>query len=233
VTWVFSDMTDVRLVLFIFLSLIIPVFTWADRKCPNCEYLNLHSRRYCTLCSTDISQINDVKATKGLFGWTKKSTVSNPDGGDLDSLSDQSSSLGGKINLWIQEKFSQIKAFGWPVWAFLFGALAFFFFKPLWDKLKWNRQWARTVKQFEEDQLKKKAEYKKQFAATRASHLPNEILGVRQGASFKEVSKAYRKLAKQNHPDKYIKAPENIKAFIEDKMAKINWAYNELRKKKV
>ncbi len=53
---------------------------------------------------------------------------------------------------------------------------------------------------------------------------PYEVLGVSPGASQEEISKAYKKLAKKYHPDLH---PGDKDA--EEKMRKINEAYNILR----
>ncbi len=52
---------------------------------------------------------------------------------------------------------------------------------------------------------------------------PYEILGVSPAATDDEIKKAYRKLAKQYHPDIH---PDP--AFAEKKMAEINAAYDEI-----
>ena len=51
------------------------------------------------------------------------------------------------------------------------------------------------------------------------------VLGLRRGASQDEIKKAYRKLAKQYHPDK------NSDSGAEDKMHEINEAYEALLNK--
>lgn len=57
---------------------------------------------------------------------------------------------------------------------------------------------------------------------------PYEILEVRKGASKDEIKSAYKKLAKQYHPDQYDNNP--LKELAEDKMAEINEAYEYLMK---
>lgn len=55
---------------------------------------------------------------------------------------------------------------------------------------------------------------------------PYEVLGVRQGASKEELTKAYKALAKQYHPDQYGDNP--LKTLAEEKMRDINEAYQSL-----
>ena len=44
------------------------------------------------------------------------------------------------------------------------------------------------------------------------------ILGLKDGASQEEIKKAYRQLAKEHHPDKFVNASDSEKKFHEDKM---------------
>lgn len=55
-----------------------------------------------------------------------------------------------------------------------------------------------------------------------------DILGVSKGASEDEIKSAYRKLAKQYHPDLFAGKPEAEKKQAEEKFKKINHAYQVL-----
>ncbi len=57
---------------------------------------------------------------------------------------------------------------------------------------------------------------------------PYEILGVSENASDEEIKKAYRKLAKQYHPDNYTDNP--LKDLADEKMKAINEAYDTIQK---
>lgn len=57
---------------------------------------------------------------------------------------------------------------------------------------------------------------------------PYEVLEIRKGSSKDEVRAAYKKLAKQYHPDQYDNNP--LRDLAEDKMAEINEAYDYLMK---
>ncbi|MGL5674846.1 MAG: DnaJ domain-containing protein [Cellulosilyticaceae bacterium] len=59
-----------------------------------------------------------------------------------------------------------------------------------------------------------------------------EVLGVAEDATMAEIKKAYRKLAKEYHPDKYAAEgmPEQYMAFANQKISEINEAYEYLRK---
>lgn len=55
------------------------------------------------------------------------------------------------------------------------------------------------------------------------------ILGLKDGASQEEIKKAYRQLAKEHHPDKFVNASDSEKKYHEDKMKEINEAYENLK----
>lgn len=55
---------------------------------------------------------------------------------------------------------------------------------------------------------------------------PYEVLGVPRTATDDEIKSAYRKLAKQYHPDKYTNSP--LASVAEEKMKEINEAYDAI-----
>lgn len=55
---------------------------------------------------------------------------------------------------------------------------------------------------------------------------PYEVLGISKDASPEEIKKAYRKLAKQYHPDNYANNP--LADLAEEKFKEINDAYEQL-----
>jgi curved DNA-binding protein CbpA len=55
---------------------------------------------------------------------------------------------------------------------------------------------------------------------------PYKVLGVKPGATKKEIKEAYNQLVKKYHPDKYKE--EHMKELAEQKMKEINEAYDEL-----
>ena len=56
------------------------------------------------------------------------------------------------------------------------------------------------------------------------------ILGVSKNASQDEIRKAYHKLAKEHHPDKFVNSSDSEKKSHENKMKEINDAYENLTK---
>lgn len=57
---------------------------------------------------------------------------------------------------------------------------------------------------------------------------PYKVLDIKHGASYDEIKKAYRELAKKYHPDKYQNNP--LADLAEEKMREINEAYDTLMK---
>lgn len=58
---------------------------------------------------------------------------------------------------------------------------------------------------------------------------PNEILGVREGASVEEIKRAYKELVRKYHPDQYRDNP--LSDLAEEKLKEINQAYDYLLKR--
>jgi DnaJ-domain-containing protein 1 len=58
-----------------------------------------------------------------------------------------------------------------------------------------------------------------------------EILGVNEGATLEEISEAYRKQARMNHPDKVANMAPEFQEMAEQRMKEINAAYQELSSK--
>ena len=56
------------------------------------------------------------------------------------------------------------------------------------------------------------------------------ILGLNRNASQDEIKKAYHKLAKEHHPDKFVNSSDSEKKYHENKMKEINDAYENLTK---
>jgi hypothetical protein len=55
------------------------------------------------------------------------------------------------------------------------------------------------------------------------------LLDLREGATAAEIGSAYRRLAKQHHPDRFLDADPDTQEFHADRMRAIIEAYRELR----
>jgi DnaJ-like protein len=87
----------------------------------------------------------------------------------------------------------------------------------------------------EEDRRRAASESERQKSAHRspkqakAESAALEILGVADGASMKEITTAYKKLALTYHPDKVANLPREVREYADQKMKEINAAYAELK----
>ena len=59
----------------------------------------------------------------------------------------------------------------------------------------------------------------------------HQVLGVRLGASWQEVGRAYRNLALMHHPDRVAGMDPEAREYSEERMKEINAAYDELRRR--
>ena len=55
------------------------------------------------------------------------------------------------------------------------------------------------------------------------------VLDLRDGADPDQLTAAFRRLAKEHHPDRYVHADEATRRFHEERMLEINRAYRRLR----
>lgn len=58
------------------------------------------------------------------------------------------------------------------------------------------------------------------------------ILGITSSATDEEVKKAYREMAKKNHPDKVAYLGEDVRKAAEKKFQEINDAYDKIKKQR-
>lgn len=59
---------------------------------------------------------------------------------------------------------------------------------------------------------------------------PLKVLGLSEDASGAEIKRRYRDLSKENHPDKVAHLGEEFQKVAQEKMTKINQAYEQLKK---
>jgi len=82
--------------------------------------------------------------------------------------------------------------------------------------------------------LKISSEYAKQlkqkYYSDELTKSDYDVLGLKDGASFEAVRKAYRSLSKKYHPDKVQYLGDEFKHFSEQKIKEINRAYENIKK---
>ena len=59
---------------------------------------------------------------------------------------------------------------------------------------------------------------------------PFDILFVSKNSTVEEIKRAYREQSRKNHPDHVAHMAPDFQHLAEDKLKKINWAYQEIRK---
>jgi len=59
------------------------------------------------------------------------------------------------------------------------------------------------------------------------------LLGVSRQASWKEISRAHRRLVAELHPDRYVDADEDTRAAAERKVRDVNEAFAEIRRQRL
>ena len=104
------------------------------------------------------------------------------------------------------------------------------------QELKQARQIAAFLQINEYDQRTIEAKYRYgRQGGTAGATISEEqyyaVLGLKKGADFVVIKKAYRKLSKQYHPDKVAHLGDEFKAVAEEKMKEINVAYDFFEKK--
>ena len=70
---------------------------------------------------------------------------------------------------------------------------------------------------------------KNMFLRNRNTESPFKVLGLDENATKEEIKKRYRSLSKENHPDKIAHLGSEFQKTAEEKMAKINDAYQKIK----
>lgn len=61
---------------------------------------------------------------------------------------------------------------------------------------------------------------------------PFTVLGIEENASEEQIKSAYREQTKRNHPDLVTHMSGDFQKLAEEKLKKINWAYQEIKKQR-
>jgi len=92
---------------------------------------------------------------------------------------------------------------------------------------------AEEARKQREEQAKKesKTEGKTESKAKTDKRTPEEILGLKPGFTQEQLKEAYRRESNRTHPDKWEGKPEHIRKLMEEEQKRINWAFEQLKKK--
>jgi hypothetical protein len=83
----------------------------------------------------------------------------------------------------------------------------------------------------DQNRSKRKQSHNTQAPPSANSNNSYEILGVKPGATIQEITVAYHKLARENHPDRVSGLDNEFKELAERRMKMINAAYDDLKRK--
>ena len=91
------------------------------------------------------------------------------------------------------------------------------------------------INEYDQRTIEAKYRYGRQGGTAAGAAISEEqyyaVLGLKAGADFVVIKKAYRKLSMQYHPDKVAHLGDEFKAVAEEKMKEINAAYDFFEKK--
>ncbi len=89
--------------------------------------------------------------------------------------------------------------------------------------------WKNTGKQ--QSNYQRKQQQSESFSSENNKHWAYKVLGLKDGASEKEVKSAFRKLSMEYHPDKHVGESEEMLKINTEKFQQINEAYELLTEK--
>ena len=191
---------------FIFLVcvLFLQLLVYSERKCWNCGKINYHDNRYCSECSTDISNVKQTSSKK------ITSIKTTPEKNEEKTIKNYSKSFNIAMPIFL-------------------GLFILIILSKIIQKIQANKKkkrWEESKKEFNEHKKEKEKEMNKSVEKAKELMRSYKILNLKQNASKDELIKQYKILTEEYHPDQ-------SNQIDSEKLKKINWAYNYLKNRLV
>lgn len=99
------------------------------------------------------------------------------------------------------------------------------------DQTEEARKRQEEARRAEQARKQREQQNKTKNEETVDKRTPEEVLGLKPGYTFEELKRRYKEESQRTHSDKWITKPEHIRKLMEEEQKRINWAFEQLKKK--